>query len=79
MRSHSDAVKERRGVGERGQEEDELPPDCHGLNIGWEKGRTREIAIGEGVVVGLNWNAEEKVVSMQKRGQGIRKEQNTHP
>ena len=58
-------------MGERGQEEDELPPDCHGLNIGWEKGRTREIAIGEGVVIGLNWNAEEKVVSMQKRGRGV--------
>ena len=78
MRSHSDAVKERRGVGERGQEEDELPPDCHGLNNGWEKGRTREIAIGEGVVIGLNWNAEEKVVSLQKRGQGTR-ERNRAP
>ena len=43
MRSHSDAVKEWRGVGEGGQEEDELPPDYHCLFIGWEKGRTREI------------------------------------
>ena len=30
-------------MGEGGQEEDELPPDCHFLFIGWEKGRTREI------------------------------------
>jgi hypothetical protein len=45
LRSHSDAVKERRGVGERGQEEDELPPDCHCVINGWEKGRTREKAI----------------------------------
>ena len=50
MRSHSDAVKERRGVGERGQEEDELPPDCLCVINAWlgkgsdkrERNRVRE-------------------------------------